>query len=399
MRPLKILSLGLVLALLVAGCGPSATLVPPDIGTIVAETMLAVTPPPPLATPTLPPTAANLLPRSLYFLNNDAGGLLQVFRIGREGTTTQQLTFEPAPVGNFDVSPADGSIAYISNNQLMWADANGAGRRVLVDGGPPRGDNNFMDRLGTVVWSPDGATIAYSYNGLNFYAMASGASTRTLEDQIDNSAGFPVVRELYGPNEYSPDGSKLLINIGYYESGTLGVYDVSSGSFVRFTNPDGGPVCCNANWVPDGSGLYAANRELGMLDSGLWYLDLSTGSVTTLLPGSAPDDSYNSAAEPVIGPDGLLYFFFNNLTTSPSLHTPLYMVRSASDGVTGRVQLRPESFENINEILWSPDASLAVLAIGATPDVYAGGAAVIVYADGRPALPLANFVTNMHWGP
>jgi len=398
MRTLQSFLAGLILAFTLSGCGPAAT-VPQDVGTTVALTMGALTPPAPQATPSLPPSPSVRLPHTFYFLRNDKTGLQQVFRIAGDGTSLQQLTFEPVAVDIYDVSIVDGSIAYISSNQLLWADSNGAGRRVLVDGGTPPAEDNFTQRVGSPAWSPDGGTIAFAFDGLNFYSMSTGTSTRALENQIDTSGGFPVVRELYAPNKYSPDGSKLLIIIGFYESGTLAVYDLASGSFARLTQADGSMVCCTASWVPDGSGLYVANREIGMLDAGLWYVNVSTSDVTTLLPGSAPDDTYNSAAEPIIGPDGLLYFFFNNLKTSPTLHTPLYMVRAGPDGVTGRVQLRPESFENINEILWSPDASLAILAIGATPDVYTGGQAFIVHADGRPVSVLTDYAAWMRWGP
>jgi hypothetical protein len=399
MRTLRSLLAGLVLSAALSACGAAAPTIPADIGTVVALTMGALTPPAPQATPSLPPSPTPLLPHSLYFLRNDNTGIQQVYKLARDGTTLQQLTFEPAAVDIYDVSGVDGGIAYVSANQLLWADHNGAGRRVLVDGGTPPADNNFTQRVGSPVWSPDGGTIAFAFNGLNFYAINTGLTNRVLEDQIDTSAGFPVVRELYGPNKYSPDGSKLLMNIGYYESGTLAVYDIASGSFVRFSHPDGSAVCCAATWVPDGSGLYVANREIGMLDAGLWYVSVASSDVTTLLPGSAPDDTYNSAAEPIVGPDALLYFFFNNLTTSPTLHSPLYMVRSESDGVTGRTQLRPEAFENINEILWSPDASLAILAVGASPDVYAGGQATMVYSDGRPVSILSDYAVRMRWGP
>jgi hypothetical protein len=209
-----------------------------------------------------------------------------------------------------------------------------------------------------------------------------------------------MVRELYAPNAYSPDGSKLLINIGYYEAGTFGIYYPSGNTLVRFSRPDGNLVCCDVRWVPDSSGLYVAAPTMGMFDSGLWYADASNGNVATLLPGSAPDGTYNFADAPQVGPDGKLYFFFNNLKEIPSSgHTPLYMVRSASDGVTGRTELQPTLFENVNEVLWAPDASLAVVAYAPTQDVYGGGQAVLEYPDGRPSVLLTDFAMQMKWGP
>lgn len=398
----------LVLAAAILACASPIAPQPINVATGVAQTMQALAsaqPATPFASPaathTLAPTATpNLLPHSLYFLNNDNAGLLQVFRIESDGKTIRQITFEPAAVDTYDVSPKDGSIAYSSNNQLLLVDAGGAGRRMLVDGGPVDDNNRFTNGVGTPVWSPDGSAIAFSHGGLNFYVLSTGAVNKVLENQIDNSAGFPVVRELYAPSKYSPDGGKLLINIGFYEGGTFGIYSIASNTLVRFNRAEGGTVCCNAYWVPDGSGLYAASPVIGIIDSGLWYIDASSGNVTTLLPGAAPDGTYNFADAPQVGRDGQLYFFFNNLPQIPaSGHTPLYMVHSNSDGLTGRAQLRPDVLDNINEILWAPDLSFAVVAFAPTPDVYQGGQAEVVYTDGRPNVVLIPFAEQMHWGP
>jgi len=351
-------------------------------------------------TSTVPGTGSNPLPHSLYFLNNDKSGLVQIFRLERDGQTLHQVTFEPASVDNYDVSPKDGSVAYVSNNQLLWADANGAGRRLLVDGGPVDDNHRFTNSVGTPVWSPDGATVAFGYDGLNLYAMSTGVVNKVLENKIDTSAGFPVVRDLYSPFRYSPDGSKLLINIGFYEGGTFGIYHPSDNTLLNFTRADGGTVCCDVEWVSDGSGLYAANPTLGIVESGLWYINPVDGKVSTLLPGAAPDGSYNFADAPQVGSDGKLYFFFNNLPAIPAGgHTPLALVRSGSDGVTGRTQLKPDTFENVNEVLWAPDASLAVVAFAPAQDVVQGGQAEIVYPDARPNVLLSSFAEELRWGP
>jgi Tol biopolymer transport system component len=340
------------------------------------------------------------LPHSLYYLNNDKAGLLQVFRVAKDGKTFQQITFEPARVDSFDVSPIDGSVAYGSNNQLLLVDANGAGRRILLDGGAVDGNAPFMNSVGNPVWSPDGKTIAFGHNGLNFYSLDTGSINNVLPDEVDTSAGFPIARSLYSPNRYSPDGTKLLINIGFYEGGTYGVYRFSDNTVLRLSRSDGSMVCCEVRWVPDGSGLYVASRSIGMADSGLGYADASTGNVTMLLPGSAPDTTFNFAAGPQVGRDGKLYFFFNNLPQIPTAsHTPLYLVRSGTDGVTGRAQLKPDIYQNINEVLWAPDASLAVIADAPIDAVNAGGTAEIVYPDNRPDVVLTEFAQDMHWGP
>jgi Tol biopolymer transport system component len=136
------------------------------------------------------PSTTDPLPHSLYFLNNDSGGSLQVFRIERDGHTVHQITFEPAAVDSYDISPVDGSVIYASNNQLLLVDANGAGRRLLLDGGPVDDNNRFTNGIGMPVWSPDGQTIAFNHGGLNFYSVGTGAVSKVRENQIDTSSGF-----------------------------------------------------------------------------------------------------------------------------------------------------------------------------------------------------------------
>ena len=415
MRRMRIVGAFLLITITVLACALPSLATPPAIpvATVVAQTMQALSA---LATPTASPaatsvptqlasptsvstTTSDVLPHSLYFLNNDKGGLVQIFRIERDGKTTSQITFEPSNVDSYDISPKDGSIAYVSNNQLLLVDANGAGRRVLVDGGAINENNRLSNTVGSPVWSPDGKTIAYAEDGLNFYALDSGAITQVLKNDFDTSAGFLQVRAIYSPVRYSPDGSKLLITISYLENGTMGIYFLANKTMMKLNRPDGGMFCCNTSWTPDSGGVYAASPTTGMIDSGLLYANASNGAVSILLPGAAPDGTYNFADAPLVGPDGKLYFFFNNLPQIPtSGHTPLYMVKSESDGVTGRTQLKPDLFQNINEILWAPDASLAVAAFASTQDVYDGGEAEIVYPDARPNVVLTSFALQMKWG-
>ncbi len=196
--------------------------------------------------PAATPTPVNLLPHALYFLAADDAGLTQIFRLEANGGVVHQITFEPANVDSYDVSPKDGSIAYASDNQLFLVDAAGAGRRLLIDGGPVNDDTRWTNSVGVPVWSPDGRTLAYSHDGLNFLTLDSGATSRVLENQVDSSAGFPVVGKIYSPSAYSPDGTRLLINIGFYEGGTYGIYGVANGGLVQLARADGGTVCCHA---------------------------------------------------------------------------------------------------------------------------------------------------------
>ena len=131
----------------------------------------------------------------------------------------------------------------------------------------------------------------------------------------------------------------------------------------------------------------------------LWRVDSTSGATTTLLKGDQGDGTFNFADAPYLAPDGQLYYFFASQPATDS-RVPLQLVRSASDGVTNRTVLRPESYASINEMLWAPDASFVIAAIAPIPDVYQGGSAEVIYTDGQKSIvSLVPFAIDMKWGP
>ena len=342
-----------------------------------------------------------LLPHSLYFLANDNAGLVQVFRLEKDGSTHRQVTSEPVSVGNYDVSPMDGSVAYVVNNQIVLVNADGSNRRLLVDGGAVDENNPFVNRISNLVFSPDGQTLAYGHHGLNFYSLASGTSTRAIEDKLkDMGNGMILPTELYRPEKYSPDGSKLMVTLAYYEGADTAFYDLQSKALTRLEATPGALICCDmALWSADGTRVYSANSAAGMFNPGLWQVDPANGDVTTLLASNYDTSEFNLAKYPYLAPDNQLYFFFLASSTGEYSRTPLQLVRSASDGVTGRTVVREEKFDTMNEALWAPDASFVIVAKAPSQDVYQGGVPSIVYLDGRPDVQLAGFAQQMEWGP
>jgi hypothetical protein len=391
-----------------SGIGGTQTPSPDQVATAVAMTLQALTPDTDAGEPTPEPSAqpsaspSDLLPHTFYYLGTDTAGLTQVFRIERDGTSQSQLTFEPVNVNDYGASPADGSVAYVANNQLLFVNADSSGRRVLVDGGPVDENSPFLTLINSPVFSPDGQTLAYGYKGLNLYAVSTGASDLVIENQIDDSnSGFLFPKELYWPEAYSPDGTKLLITLGYYEGASSAIYYPASNALVRLQGGEGALICCGeTEWTPDSSSFYAANPSMGMFSSGLWKVDAATGAVTELIRGDAGDGNYNLADEPYPTPDGQLYFFFATVSSPDGIvmRPPLQLVRSAPDGVTARTTLLPDTFELMNEALWAPDASFVVVAYAPTQEVVQGGQAEIIYLDGRPNVVLTTFAQQMKWG-
>lgn len=383
---------------------------PDQVGTAVAMTLTAAVPGDGNltaittdASPSSTPGGTTLLPHSFYYLGSDSAGLIQVFHIETDGVTQRQLTSEQVSVNDYDVSRIDGSVAYVANNQLLLINADGSNRRMLVDGGPVDPNNPFISTISSPVFSPDGQTLAYGYQGLRLYSFATSDSDLILENQIDDvGGGLFVPRELYSPERYSPDGTKLLITLGYYEGASSAVYYPETNTLVRLVGGEGALICCDdTEWSADGTSVYAANPTMGMFSSGLWRVDAATGEVTTLLPGDAGSGNYNVADEAYLAPDGQLYFLFATVPAPEGIiiRSPLQIVRSAPDAVTARTVLSSETFPLLNEALWAPDASFLVAVIAPSQEIYQGGEARIVYLDGRPSAVLTPSAQQMKWGP
>src|SRR5690349_7329600 len=172
-----------------SGGTPTPPFSPEQLGTAVALTLTAAVPGGAEPTATLPggatPGGATVLPHSLYYLGTDSAGLIQVFRIEQDGVTQRQLTSEPVTVNDYDISPVDGSVAYVANNQLLLVNADGSNRRLLVDGGPVDPNNPFISTVSAPVFSPDGQTLAFGYQGLRLYSFSTSDSELILENQVD----------------------------------------------------------------------------------------------------------------------------------------------------------------------------------------------------------------------
>lgn len=382
-----LLAMVLTLACLIGG---TATLAPDAaddlVATWAAQTLQAIT-------PVEPP---GLLPQPLYYRAPDGGGIKQVYRLDDDGVTITQLTFEPANVTGYDVNPLDSSLAYVANNQLLRMNADGSGRQVLVDGGPLNQNEPYLNSVSSPVWSPDGATIAFGYLGLNFYSIATGTYANVLANYIETVGDLNLPRELFYPAEYSPDGSRLLLDVGWYEGGSIAIYIPASNTLIRPAFE--GIFLGTATWMPDSSAVYVASPDLGMISSGMWRFNLD-GSVNEILPTQNPDTTFNYADTPWFAPDGQLYFFYGTTPDYPDGDVPLTLVRSAADGITGRTQILGDAFVDYTAITWAPDVSLFIVTRPPAGEMWGAGPATVYFLDGRPPVQILLVSEDLRWGP
>jgi hypothetical protein len=396
----------MVIAVLVAACistvGDAETqpATSDSMATLVASTLQVLASQEIAALPKDTPEApASLLPYSFFYLGRDGAGHWQVFRLRNDGKTVTQLTYEETDVTDYDVSLADGRVAYVADNRLSLILPDGSNPRVLVEGGSR--ENNYW--VTSPVFSPDGKTLAYGHKGLNFYDMTAGVSRLVIADQnatetLPNGLLFPI--ETYEPERYSPDGTKLLIALGHWEVlPSHAIYDPVRDELVKLDGGDGYGYCCSfyggPTWSADSSSFYgiASEHDYAFPHGALWKVDAETGAATTLIPLVAKDGTLNLVYRPFSAPDGQLYYFFLNYPEPAGDfgRLPLLLFRSAPDGVTGQTVLLPEMFRD-NEVLWAPDASFFIIASDE-------GQAEMVYLDGRPKVALAPSAHSMKWGP
>ena len=376
-----------------------------QVGTVVAMTLQALMPTV-VETPTnVPEAATSLLSRSLYFLGRDSQSLTQLYRMQRDGKTVTQLTFEPVNVTDYDVSMVDGSLAYVASNQLLLANADGSNRRVLVDGGSGPDLRGFY----RPVFSPDGGTLAYADKGLNLYSVSTGVSNLVIEDQYGDPLpeGQRLPIEIYMPERYSPDGTKLLLALAHWEvAPSHAVYYPDTNALVRYEEVTDYIYCCSFHggpaWSADSSSFYgiASIHDTVYKSGELWKVNAADGALTRML--KTDNGKTNLPKEIYSAPDGKLYFFLGNYNLdSGFFEAPvLELVRSAPDGVTNLTVLRDENFVTLNEALWAPDASFVIVAVSAGRVWDQNGGVLELYStDGQKEIVwLAPYGEQMKWG-
>ena len=154
-------------------------------------------------------TTDAILPAAFYFIS-----LGQIWRCEYDGKSFNQITQEPQEVIAMDVSPLDGSLAYVSANQLILADAQGNNRRVLVDGIPQQNTDDEMyrvrDQVSSPAWAPDGQRLAYGLDGINLIKINDGQIIHLMKNPNPPTGGHDMISILL-PRSWTLDGERLFV--------------------------------------------------------------------------------------------------------------------------------------------------------------------------------------------
>lgn len=407
---------GMLLALLLlAGCGgdetPTPTSAPspvavggqmtPVVATVVptaTPTATETTAPPSPTAPIVPVAIQEILPAALYFLQDG-----QIQRLESDATTLTQFTQEAEPIIDFDVSPIDARLVYVSGNRLVEANPQYGTEFIKVDGGAydeTEPEQMITRRISSPHFSPDGSQIAFGLNGVALISAgeASEYTTVLASDPYPepNTAPRTAVR-FFSPGPWSPDGQRLLVNFSYWpEAGGVALLDLTGGGLTELSSDDpNAALCCGWNWGQDGSTGYIASDMLIYAVPGLTRIDAASGQATAIAIGLPPQGP--SAQEPIRlfhsayeTEDGSLLSFVSQPDEFDE-NAPYFLQRISADG-SAYTALLEEGHPNIVEVLWAGDGSGAVVRMRDAEEL------VWVPVDGEAvALPVVG--SNLRWAP
>jgi WD40 repeat protein len=322
---------------------------------------------------------ASSLPAPLYYLDRAA-----IMRLETDGVTRTQIV--EAPVQCFDISPKDGSLAFLRDDELFLADASGGVRRTL------------LPIAGCPAWATDGTKIAFSLNGVKVVNVNNGTLQTLREDLNVANKDLRVYSDILG---WSPFSNKFVANVNYWEGNSSILFDITNA--YRTGLPGSGDIA----WSRDGVYVYQAQGYFACMlaiQPSIVRTDVTSGASETLLGDlEGGETDLRGGLAPFEANDGRLYFmgvrpesaFCETDPADPRPFRPARMFPSDPGNVEYDEAL---DFEAVRGALWWRDGSLVVVRLGGQENDAFPNTLVLAqpFTSAQPVfLPVIG--TNLRW--
>ncbi len=385
----------------------TSTVLPPtatSIPTATSEPTLQPTPTPiPLIV--VAPSQADTLPAPVYYLYEDRNKTQQIWRLERDGLTNSQITNEPASVRDFDISPIDGSLAYVSGFDLFVARADGAERQsVLHDESPVDSANEDQRRAGaryhSPLWFPNGQQIALAdYRGVIFVTL--DGQTRRFQTNILPPPSRPAEMNVayYRPGQFSPDGLRLLLHVGVWERDVLSIKDIDADDSTE-------PLIlksqssCNPIWSFDQSSVFCASVIPYTFVYSIEVIDTHTGEATSLLKAKTTRNESQGFYAPYVSSNaGLFYISTIDDLYSSKFKFGVYHIDVHTESTPIEVRSEVDMIGSIGETLWDVSGQGLIIKAGYFDTTGLRQSGILwLPIDGSAAITLRLSGHNLRWG-
>ncbi len=206
------------------------------------------TPPAILATPVPAMTVTALvLSSDGYFLSPDFNDTLQVWRMPANGAPPGQFTGSLDDVSEYAIAPNNGSVAYVVTGELWIQPFSRAAPYYLTE------ITSFAPT--NLTFSPDGSLLALADERRGIFTVpVDGSEDPAL--LIVNAADT-----IYRRPQFSPDGSRLLVDIYRGDRVWTGVFDLTTQTLIEAPVPDSAEDtrAARTRWLADGRAVTYAD--------------------------------------------------------------------------------------------------------------------------------------------
>jgi hypothetical protein len=354
------------------------------VATIVSATQTATAK---NAIPVTPQKPSRILPAPLYLLSANDG---QIWRVETDAVTTTQVSQHSAPISEFDISPVDDTLLFVSQNELRRSQPQSAESVLLASTQPVSSasavyvSNVPINQFFAPLWNPNGIEIAFGFNGIKLM----NAQTGTYADWLNNTPEL-----VYRPLAWSVDGKQLAVI----------AYPVNRGNLqpqvqvIQVQDQPAKPVMLPTNseqlaWF--GNQFVIALRQKDGALAELWISKAIEGGGYVLLESNATP--YH-LLRPLVLQNGTLYYFMADELDAQK--RALYQMLTINLLNTEQnATLRTESLPLL-DALWARDGSGAVVSLySPITGVTSAAEHRWLSVDNAPAVILPMVGSNLRWG-